>query len=122
MLFPTTSDKQQFSICARRPSCASRDLTLKVPRGRTPNHHGGGRKQHQHKHTWETYEFQLAVDVAYESTGIQATLSNFFPGLDGTMLDTKQKSIYPWVKRKGKRVAMWDMVTGALSLGIRSLG
>ncbi|KAF4150605.1 hypothetical protein GN958_ATG00267 [Phytophthora infestans] len=74
-----------------------------MPHGRKPKRDGGGRKQRQHRLTWETY-------------------ATFFPGLEGTMLDTKRKSINMWVKKKRKLVAIYETVTGASSRGIQQLG
>ncbi|KAJ8569204.1 hypothetical protein ON010_g6058 [Phytophthora cinnamomi] len=59
-----------------------------MPPGRKPLNGTGGHKLHQHKNTWVTYEFRLAVINSYENVGIQDTLVPFFPELEGTALDT----------------------------------
>ncbi|KAF4137746.1 hypothetical protein GN958_ATG13029, partial [Phytophthora infestans] len=82
---------------------------LKTPRGRKQKPDGGGRKQRQHKHT-----------MSSDSPSLANTLNTFFPGREGTMLDTKRKSIYLCVKKKGKLVAIgiesWDPAWARTSL------
>ncbi|KAG6621432.1 Protein Y6B3B.8 [Phytophthora cinnamomi] len=75
----------------------------------------------QHKNTWVTHEFRLAVVTSYESVGIQDTIDSFFPELEGTALDTKRKSVYLWATKKDKTIAMCVTVAEASSRGFRQL-
>lgn len=83
----------------------------------------GRRNTQQRKRTLETFQFRLTVINFFEQCGqIDVTLSRFFNGVSGKLLDTKRKSIYYWRKDRARIELMCKSAITARSCRSRDIG